>query len=208
MLTRRTFAALALALTLPLAAATAHPGHAQDGAAPTAAPLPDIVLGAPDAPVTVIEYASMTCPHCASFHETTFVELKEEYIDTGKVKFILREFPFDPWAAAVFMLARCSGDNYHATVDLFFETQRQWAVQDDALGKIQQIAQQAGISGDRFRECLSDQQLLDGINAVKDHGYRELGVDATPTLFVEGVKVEGDRSMAALRRLIDPKLGS
>ena len=205
MITRRTFAAIAIALALPFAAATAHPGHAQG---PAAEPLPDVVLGNADAPVTMIEYASMTCPHCAAFHATTFKELKSEYIDTGKVKFVLREFPLDPWAAAVFMIARCSGDNYYNTVDLFFETQSQWAVQDDALGKIRQIAQQAGVSGEAFESCLMDQKLLDGINAVKDKGVAEMDVTATPTLFLDGEKIEGARSISALRGMIDPKLGS
>lgn len=204
MFTRRTFAVLALALSLPFAAATAHPGHAQG----KAEPLPDKVLGAEDAPVTVVEYASMTCPHCAAFHTGTFQELKSEYIDTGKVKFVLREFPFDPLAAAVFMLARCSNDNYYNVVDLFFEHQAQWAVQDDPLAKIRALAQQAGFSDEAFRTCLTDQALLDGINAVKDQGYSERGVDATPTFFIDGEKLEGDRSIEAFRQAIDPKLGS
>lgn len=188
-------------------ATTGQTPAAAPPAASTAEPLPDIVLGKPDAKVEIVEYASMTCPHCASFHRTTFQELKKEYIDTGKARFVLREFPLDPWAAGVFMLARCS-PNYYATVDLFFETQRQWAVQTDTLGEIRKIAQQAGVTGDKFTQCLTDQKLLDGINAVKDRGYRELGVDATPTLFVDGQKVDGERSIEALRTLIDTKLGS
>src|SRR5262249_60111293 len=92
-------------------------------------PLGDEVLGDEKAPVTVIEYASMTCPHCAHFALTTFPQLKEKYIDTGKVKYILREFPFDPVAAGAFMLARCAGgkDKYYAMVDLLFRTQATWA---------------------------------------------------------------------------------
>jgi protein-disulfide isomerase len=202
MLTRRTFAALLLALGLPFAA-LAHPGHAN-----AADPLPDIVLGEEDAPVTVIEYASMTCPHCASFHQTTFKELKAEYIDTGKVKFVLREFPFDPLAAAVFMLARCSGEErYYDVVDLFFETQDQWAVREGALGEIRKIAKQAGFTNAQFETCLKDQELLDGINAVKQHGYEEFNVTATPTILIDGEKLEGARNMSAFREIIDPKLG-
>lgn len=227
MLTRRNLAAVAVAVVLVVAGIAAYTltrpdpdaavsrvlmsegggGAGTAQAADAAKPLPDIVLGNPDAPVTIIEYASMSCPHCARFHETTFKELKAQYIDTGKVKFVLREFPLDPWATAVSMLARCSG-NFYPTIDLFFATQRQWAVQGNVLGEIEKIAKQAGISGDKLRSCLSDQALLDGINAVKDYGLREMKVEATPTLYLDGEKIEGDRSIGALKKLIDPKLPS
>ena len=202
MLNRRQFAALSLSLVLPLALPISG------ARAQAAEPLEDVVLGDPDAPVEIIEYASMTCPHCASFHNTTFKELKAEYIDTGKAKFIMREFPFDPLAAAVSMLARCAGDKRYDVIDLFFEHQREWAVPEDPLGKIRALAQQAGFSSEEFEACLTDQQLLDGINAVKDHGYQELGVSSTPTIFVDGEKVEGGRDIRAFRELIDPKLDS
>jgi len=198
MLSRRAFVALASALALPLGASVAL----------AAEPLPDKVLGNPDAPVEIIEYASMTCPHCASFHETVFPALKEEYIDTGKVRFVLREFPFDPLAAAVFMLARCSDDKYYDVVDLFFETQRQWAVREGALKEIRALAKQAGFSDEAFQKCLTDQQLLDGINAVKDRGASEFGVNATPTILIDGTKLEGPRNIEAFREVIDPKLDS
>lgn len=198
MLTRRAFTAFAATLALPFSASFAFAADL----------LPDKVLGDPDAPVEIVEYASMTCPHCASFHETTFQQLKEEYIDTGKVRFILREFPFDPLAAAVFMLARCSEDKYYDTVDLFFENQRQWAVRDGALQQIQTLARQAGFSDQAFEACLTDQKLLDGINAVKEHGAREFGVSATPTIFIDGKQLEGPRNIEALREIIDPKLDS
>lgn len=198
MLTRRGFTALSLAMAAPFAIT---PAMAAD-------PLPDIIMGDADAPVEIIEYASMTCPHCASFHATTFKQVKEEYIDTGKAKFIMREFPFDPLAAAVFMLARCSEDNYFAVVDLFFETQRQWAVREGALQEIRALAKQAGFTDESFEKCLTDQKLLDGINAVKDHGYQEMGVRATPTIFIDGEKLEGSRNIRAFRDIIEPKLDS
>ena len=171
------------------------------------APLPDVVLGNPDAPVMMIEYVSMTCPHCARFHETTLKDLKKEYIDTGKVKFVLREFPLDTWATAVAMVARCS-TNFYPTVDLFFATQQQWAVQGNALAEIEKIARQVGVSGDKLKACLSDQALLDGINAVKDFGFRQMNVNSTPTLLLDGEKIEGDRSFGTLKKLIDAKLPS
>lgn len=199
MLNRRTFTALALGTAAaPLVAPYAK----------AADPLPDMMLGDSEAPVEIIEYASMTCPHCASFHSGVFKQLKEEYIDTGKVRFILREFPFDPLAAAVSMLARCSGDRYFDVVDLFFEKQREWAVRDGALGKIRDLARQAGFTNESFEACLTNQELLDGINAVKDHGYRTLGVRATPTIFIDGEKLEGPRNIRAFRDVIEPKLGT
>ena len=198
MFTRRAFAALTLALAIPFAAQSAH----------AADPLPDVVMGNPDAKVEIVEYASMTCPHCANFHKTTFQDLKSEYIDTGKVKFVLREFPFDPLAAAVFMLARCSEDKYYDVIDLFFENQSQWAVREGALPAIQSLAKQAGFSDQAFEACLTNQQLLDGINAVKDHGYDAMGVRATPTIFIDGEQLEGARNIEAFREIIDPKLGS
>ena len=198
MFTRRALAALMLALAIPFAAQSAR----------AADPLPDVVMGNPDAKVEIVEYASMTCPHCANFHKTTFQELKKEYIDTGKVKFVLREFPFDPLAAAVFMLARCSEDKYYDVIDLFFENQSQWAVREGALPAIQSLAKQAGFSDQAFEACLTNQQLLDGINAVKDHGYDAMGVRATPTIFIDGEQLEGARNIEAFREVIDPKLGS
>lgn len=203
-LTRRALVALVVAtLALPLAGLS---GAAR--AQQAAEPLPDIVLGNEDAPVTVIEYASMTCPHCASFHNTTFKQLKEEYIDTGKVKFVLREFPLDPLAAAVSMLARCSGDRYWDVIDLFFETQAQWAVREGALREIQTLAMQAGFTKAEFEACLTDQELLDGINAVRNHGNAEYDITGTPTIIVDGEKLEGPRNIRALREAIDPKLDS
>lgn len=199
--TRRALAALAFALALPFAAGSGAPASAQ-----SAEPLPDVVLGSEDAPVTVIEYASMTCPHCASFHNGPFQQLKEEYIDTGKVKYVFREFPFDPLAAAVSMLARCSGDDYFDVIDLFFETQSQWAVREGALEEIRKLAMQAGFTRAEFEACLTDQALLDGINAVKEEGYNEYGVTATPTILIDGEKLEGARNIRALREAIDPKL--
>lgn len=212
MFTRRAFGALTLTAAsmaaAPLAFAngewggTVTEGAAEDGR------LPDMILGNPDAPVTVVAYESMTCPHCAGFHAGSFKDLKSEYIDTGKVNFVTREFPFDPLAAGVFMLARCSGDKYYDVVEIFFQTQRQWAVRQGALTEIRKIARQTGFTDESFEACLTNQKLLDGINAVKDHGYQSLGVRATPTIFIDGDKLEGPRTIRAFRDAIEPKLDS
>jgi protein-disulfide isomerase len=195
--TRRGLAALALTLLMPVGAL------AQD-----AEPLPDVTMGAEDAPVTVIEYASMTCPHCATFHTGPFKQLKDEYIDTGKVKFVFREFPLDPLATAVSQLARCSGDNYFDVIDLFFETQPQWAVREGALDEIRKLALQAGFTNAEFEECLTDRQLTERIAATAREGAQEYNVRSTPTIIIDGEKLEGARNIGALREAIDPKLES
>lgn len=121
--------------------------------------LPEMIMGNDKAPVTIIEYASMTCPHCANFQETTFPELKKRYIDTGKVRYIFREFPLDNLAAAAFMLARCSGkddkDKYFALVDTLFRQQRQWAV-EKPIPPLLAIAKQAGFTEQTFNTCLAN----------------------------------------------------
>src|SRR5205085_6766892 len=129
----------------------------------TPGPLGDQVQGAADAPVTIIEYASMTCPHCAHFHETIYPELKKKYIDSGKVRFIFREFPLDPLAAAGSMLARCAGKNkYFPMIETLFAQQKDWVVQKP-LEPMLGIAKQAGFTQQSFDECLANQQVLDGL---------------------------------------------
>ncbi len=167
--------------------------------------LPDIVQGRADAPVTVIEYASMTCTHCAHFHETTYPTLIKKYVDTGKVRFILREFPLDPLATAGFMLARCEGpDKRTAVVDLLFDTQKNWAFVDKPLEALDGILKQTGLSKDAFEACLKDQKLYDEINEVRDRGAQKFGVSATPTFYVNGTKVSGELNPDSLAKILDP----
>jgi protein-disulfide isomerase len=172
-------------------------------------PLGDQVLGDEKAPVTVIEYASMTCPHCAHFALTTFPELKEKYIDTGKVKYILREFPFDPIAAGAFMLARCAGgkDKYYAMIDLLFRTQATWAV-DKPLAPMLATVKQAGFTEDSFKACLADQKVLDGIEWVRDRAAKQFKVGSTPTFFINGQMTVGAISFEEMQKLIDPLIKS
>jgi protein-disulfide isomerase len=169
-------------------------------------PLGDIVLGSPDAPVTIIEYASMTCPHCAQFQAKTFPKLKERYIDTGKVRYIFREFPLDPLAAGAFMLARCADkDKYLSIIDLFFGTQRDWVV-PNPLQPLFNIAKQAGYNEETFNACLKNQQILDGIQNVRDHAAKVLNVESTPTFFINGKRVIGDVSIEDMEKEIKPFL--
>jgi protein-disulfide isomerase len=166
--------------------------------------LPDMQIGKDDAPVTIVEYASMTCPHCAHFDIVTLPELKKKYIDTGKARLILREFPFDPRAEAGFMLARCSKDKYFAMVDVLFHQQDSWAHVADAKTALMQISKLAGFTQESFNACLTDQKLLDDIRAVKNRGEKDFGVDATPTFFINGKKYPGAMSIEEMSAIIDP----
>jgi protein-disulfide isomerase len=169
-------------------------------------PLGDRVLGKDDAPVTIIEYASMTCPHCAHFEETTFPELKKRYIDTGKVKFIFREFPLDPLAAGASMLARCADkDKFYPLIETLFQQQRQWAV-EKPIPQLMAIAKQAGMSEQTFNACLSNQKMLDDMQTEQKRATDKFGVNSTPTLFVNGKKVVGGVAIEDLAKIIDPLL--
>ena len=146
----------------------------------------DHVLGDANAPITIIEYASMTCPHCAHFHETTYPEMKKKYVDTGKVRFIFREFPLDPLAAAGSMLARCAGkDKYFPMIDALFSQQKDWVVQKP-LQPMLAIAKQAGFTQQTFDECLANQKMLDGIEEARTRAAAKFNVNSTPTFFING----------------------
>ena len=162
-----------------------------------AGPLPDIVVGSANAPNTIVEYASMTCPHCAQFQTEVFPQVKAKYIDTGKARYILREFPLDNLAAAASMLARCSGnDRYYPMVDALFSTQESWAVPGvDAKDKLLQIARQAGMSKDEFDKCLTDKELFSKIVQVRQIANDKFQVDSTPTFFINGKRLKGDHQL-------------
>jgi len=157
-------------------------------------PLGDMALGSAKAPVTIIEYASMTCPHCAEFHRTVFPELEVQYIDTGKVRFVFREFPIEIKAASCSMLARCIGKDdprrYHAAIDALFAIQDRWMLNDTAQ-QLRLFAKQAGMSDENFNACMADQKLLAGLEQCRDHAHGKLKVDSTPTFFINGKRLVG-----------------
>jgi protein-disulfide isomerase len=166
----------------------------------------EMSLGDEKAPVTIIEYASMTCPHCAHFSETTFPELKKRYIDTGKVRFIFREFPLDQLAAAGFMLARCATpDKYFPLIETLFAQQKDWVVQHP-LDPLLTIAKQAGFTKETFEACLTNQKVLDGIEATRDQAANQFGVNSTPTFFINGKRISGDISIDEMDKEIGPYL--
>jgi protein-disulfide isomerase len=167
-------------------------------------PLPDIVEGSPGAPSTIVEYASLTCTHCAAFHETVWPDLKAKYVDSGKAKFILREFPLDPLATAGFMLARCSGpDKRNLLVDQLFSQQKTWAFVDKPIQPLLDIVKQTGMSQIDFETCLKNQELYDQVNQSRDRAAEAFNIDATPTFFVDGRKLVGELTLADFDRLLE-----
>ena len=218
-ITRREFchSTAVVALSLAVLGASALPRFDGSALAQTVSPadllkpdaLPDMVLGDDKAPVTIIEYASMTCPHCAHFQETTFPELKKRYIDTGKVRYISREFPLDSLAAAAFMLARCAGQDdktkYFALVDTLYRQQRTWAV-EKPLAPLFAIAKQAGFTQQTFDACLSNQKILDGIESIRQRAVKQFKVESTPTFFINGKMAPGALSIEDMAKLIEPYL--
>ncbi|MBD9622261.1 DsbA family protein [Ensifer sp. ENS06] len=169
--------------------------------------LPEMAIGDANAPVTIVEYMSMTCPHCAAFHNNTFEAIKTKYVDSGKVRFVLREFPFDPRAAAAFMLARCAPEGqYFPMISMLFKQQQQWAAAQNGRDALLQMSKLAGFTQESFEACLTNQKLLDDVNTVMQRGAKEFGVQSTPTFFVNGEHYSGDMSVDVMSALIDSKL--
>ena len=160
-------------------------------------PLPEMSLGNADAPNTIVEYASMTCPHCAQFETIVFPELKTKYIDTGKARFIFREFPLDGLAARASMLARCAGpDRYFPMIEALFQTQKTWVVQgEEAMDKLLQFARQAGFSKESFDKCMADKELFNKIVETRTIGYEKFGIDSTPSFFINGKRMSGEHEL-------------
>ncbi|MBI1383511.1 MAG: thioredoxin domain-containing protein [Rhizobiales bacterium] len=176
--------------------------------------LADMAIGAAEAPVTIIEYASMTCGHCGNFHRTVHPELKSKYIDTGKVRFIFREFPLNNYSAAAAMLARCvaarSPDAFFPFLDVLFKQQDTWAFVpgDQRVDALFGYAKQAGMTREVFEGCLRDQKLLDDIKWIQNRARDTFGVDSTPTLFINGIKLLGGHSLQEIEEVMAPFLDS
>src|SRR5947207_11910395 len=173
--------------------------------------LPDIALGPANANVTITEYASMTCPHCAAFTEKVFPKIKSEFIDSGKIRFVFREFPLDIKAAAGSMLARCiakdDAPKFFAVTDLLFKQQNDW-VTKNTTETLTRIGKQAGLTQQQVETCLKDQSLLDKIAADQKYASEVLKVDSTPTFFVNGEKIKGETSIEQFEKKINPLLKS
>ena len=165
----------------------------------------DMTMGQDDAKVTLVEYASASCPHCAAFAKDVFPKIKTDYVDTGKVKFIFREFPHNQQALAAFMLARClPKEKYFPLIDVFFATQDKWV--PDAKEGLGNIAKQAGMSQADFDACLKNESVANSILAVREKATTKYGVDSIPTLFLNGKVFHGETTYDDLKKAIDPLL--
>lgn len=162
----------------------------------------DEVMGKADAPITIIEYSSLTCPHCAKFHIDTFPQVKSEWIDTGKAKLIYRDMPWDALAQATAMISHCSGDRYFAFLNTFFRTQDQWAHNPSPLPAIKTIAKLGGMSEDQVDKCLEDRGLLNEINARKEDATTTYNVDSTPSFIIGGKLYSGDMPYDQFAKLL------
>lgn len=171
--------------------------------------LADRVLGSEDANVTVIEYASPTCPHCAAFHINVYPAFKEAYVDSGKAKFIVRPFVRNVLDAVVFMLAMTTDDveAYHQILDTYFKTQNTWALSDKPKDALFNIAQQLGFTEETFEAALTNQVLFEGMDQMREQALNEFDLTGTPTFYINGKQLSGDKSLDELAAEIDPLLG-
>jgi len=176
-------------------------------AAAEAPALGDQVLGDPNAPVTIIEYASMTCPHCAAFENETFPQLKTSYIDTGKAKLIFRDFPLDEVAVKAAMLARCSGPGrYYGFIQVLFQQQRVWAIAPDPIQALAQLAKLGGVSQNDFSACMQNKSIEEAVLNSRLVGQSKFDVNSTPTFIINGTKHSGAMSFEELQKMLDPLL--
>lgn len=196
-------------MALTLAFGLGGYASAQEAAPAAVTELKDFSIGAPDAKVQIIEYASFTCPHCANFHETVFKSLKTDYIDTGKVQFTYREVYFDRpglWAA---MIARCGGDmRYFGISDILFETQQEWPASDDPaviLENLKKIGRTAGMDDAAMDVCMKDADTAQAMIDRSEANMTADGVEGTPTLMINGVK-HSNMTYADLKAILDEEL--
>ena len=166
--------------------------------------LKEQAFGPENAPVTVIEYASLTCHHCRDFHINDWPAIREKYVNTGKVRFIMREFPLDQLATAGFMLARCSGDlKWYLIVDALYKNDDMWAHAPNPLEGLRSVMKQTGMLNEAFETCLRDTALQAKVEAVRTRG-QAAGVSSTPTFFINGEKHEGRLSLEEFSKIVDP----
>ena len=165
------------------------------------------ILGDPDAPVTIIEYASLTCPHCAQFHNEVLPELKERYIAPGKVRLIYRDFPLDQVALAAAAPEHCAGPNrYFSTLEVMFEKQSNRARENDPIAALKRLGKLGGLTEEGMQACLDDEQLTDGILQTRLEGQNQYEIGSTPTFVIDGKAYSGSRDVEEFSELLDPLL--
>lgn len=163
-------------------------------------------FGKADAPHTIVEYSSLTCPHCADFHKDIFPKLKEKYIDNGQLRYILREFPLDNVAAAGFVLARCVEDEKRFEfIELLYAHQEEWAFKNNPIPELQKFAKQVGFTEDRFNQCLADEKTLKYVEWVRDRAHKQFGIRGTPSFFVDGKFMKGNATIEKFDELLTKK---
>ena len=197
-------------LLIVLSLAGASPAAAQTPPKPTpgggealAVKPDDRILGKADAPITIIEYASLTCPHCAHFSLDVLPKLKQKWIDTGKAKLVLRDFPLDEPALRAAMVARCAPpDKFYPLADTFFSQQEQWVTARDYRAALEKLAKLAGIGDKQFKTCIEDKKLEDQVAQSRLTAAQQLGVSSTPSFFVNGQKFEGAPTFEAFDQLL------
>jgi protein-disulfide isomerase len=207
--TRRDTLILAASATLAscygLGSAQAQEGTTKDVAKLADVALPDRPVGSETAPVTVIEYASPTCPHCAAFHNNVYPQFKTDYIDTGKVKFLVRPFVRNVLDAVVFMLAEAAGpEQYHNILETYFRTQGQWGVSETPRDALLVIAKQLGFTDASFDEALKNQELFASMETMREQALNDFGLEGTPTFYINGKQLTGDKTLDQLKAEIDP----
>ena len=164
----------------------------------------EIILGNPDAPITVIEYASMSCPHCASFHLNTLPIIKEEYIDTGKVKFVFRDYPFNLPALQASMIIRCVGESvYHKYINALFSMQKKWVKSKGSAEKLFEIMNNSGMSKEEFDICLNDKDMENKILSGQLEAQKQLSINTTPSFIINGKKLEGNKPIDTFRNIFE-----
>src|SRR6202140_972939 len=198
---------LSVILVSPVAAQAAAP-HRLLAEAQTVLALTkdDRILGNPDAPITIVEYASLICPHCAHFTNDVLPELKKKWIDTGKAKLVLRDYPLDEPALRAAMIARCAPpDRYYAYTDMFFGAQEKWVTARDYRDALARLVKLGGMSPEKFENCLKNTALENKIVEGRLISSKELDVNSTPTFFINGTKFTGaptveefDKALSAL----------
>ena len=200
---------LALAGPLPAGAQPAKPPSPSAQAEALALTPDDRVLGKPDAPVTIVEYASLTCPHCAHFATDVLPKLKEKWIDTGKARLVMRDYPLDEPALRAAMIARCvPADKFYAFIDTLFGAQRQWVLSKDYKADLARLALLGGMSKKQFDECLANKSIEDKVLQSRLTATEQLGINSTPTFFINGNKFDGAPEFDAMDAALSKAVGS
>ncbi len=205
---KKFLAVAAASFGLLVSACNGESGGGSSSSSNVAEGLPDIILGDPNAPIEVVEYASVTCGVCAGFHAQVFPEFKEKYIDTGHVRFIMREFPTPPASLSVAgsLMARCTGEeNYYDVLNILFSRFPEW-INENPRDSLLAIAATAGLSESEFNTCVSDEDSIRGIDAQVRYAQREYGINGTPSFIING-RFEEVRSLASFDAVLEPLIG-